>query len=303
MKKNIIILILVGVSFLANAQNDTIALKLKSVVDKIQAGSKTYPILYEMNLREQPSVLLPYLKKYEQLKNADVQFEIYNIYNEIALKTSDLKVKKELVNHMLRSCTDSLGLNYACNETMILLTKFDIMAFDDKAKKTVLENLKFKYTSDSFILLVGFLDLKAAIPRLEELLSGKNNYDKWYIHLALARLGNLKNIAYCINEIKSKSNYPYTASLDDALYIKHPSTIQIFEKYLNSNDNFPPEERKKKGQPISSIGIVYLGTLLDNFPVKCSFPYDCDYDDNAEKNCREWMKKNKGKYKIRKNIF
>ncbi|HOG73177.1 MAG TPA: hypothetical protein PK839_10355 [Tenuifilaceae bacterium] len=142
------------------------------------------------------------------------------------------------VNILLKGCFDNdNGVVY---QNVSFLKEFNRADFDTQA----LDLLQAKLTSQriahykEFVLLAGFLGTGKNILYQKFIDPGTNEKQKWYLSLALARMGNPENISYCMNKVR---NLPINDNVvdyvvPDLVYIRQKESIDFCISILNGEE-------------------------------------------------------------------
>jgi hypothetical protein len=222
------------------------ACKTRQLQSQANNQEDQYPVNFDTLYQKTFNEVLQILKPYESNPNPHFQRRIYDTYYRAGLSSKSIIDHKNMIKSLLNSCGDSLKTSYACQPSLDNLQKVSKNEFDaDDIEK--IQNLltrdynayypqPIEYTPyDDLVLLVGYLDIEKSIPKLKSLILPNSNYQrKWEAHLALARLGQKESIDYCIEETK-KSQFEFS-KLEEISYIRQPEIIELFNKYLFSDD-------------------------------------------------------------------
>ncbi len=113
----------------------------------------------------------------------------------------------------------------------------------------------------------------------------------------MARLGNKKQIDFCVQKIEDSENeiisnyYSAGSYFDDLVYINQPEVLSFLFEMLISNKTF-------SGRPLfstSGLAIHALQRLLVGFPPEVGF----SLTEKGVKEYERWIRDNKGKYKFK----
>jgi hypothetical protein len=195
----------------------------------------------------------------------------------------------------------------------------------DSLKKQLMPFVTKKYgESHAFrvdaglVLLAGKLDIKSAIPKLNEALLDTIHYNKWALELALARLGNKSIEDKILNECKYDSSLDGKNWSNDFIlkakklgFIATQKSIFKFVKWLDTAKYFARTPSGGVRVKSAAYVISFLSNIIQNEEFLAIIkPFKADYDDdfgqvtnNMIIQCREWLIKNKGKYILNRDGF
>lgn len=245
--------------------------------------------------------LLTFLKKYHKDSSYKVRFISYSLAYDFARSSSDLTIKREIVNSLTNALfdIDLLVMQYAAKR---LLT-FRYFNFSDEAKISITKAITGDNVKYDVILLAGVADLYNATNVLKQIIKANtakdstSNVGKWYYkiswaaHLALARLGSEYDLQYCIDRIKSEQDdvTKIVFLLKDLAYTRQPAAIEEIVKYLKSEKRLPPVDKGAPEAKYSEYAIHMLSQIVKDFPVAFR---DVGYSDNEIQMARQWINSN-----------
>jgi hypothetical protein len=179
-----------------------------------------------------------------------------------------------------------------------------------------LKNQNFFGVDPGLILLSAKLDIKKAVPLLELALLDNIHYSQPSVKLALSRLGNKRIEKEIITQCSYNSALTGQAWNDD-FYLKAKklafiATQESISRFIFWFDPSKTFSSTASGGPVfksSSIVLSYLKHMILNKDFqKIIEPFNKDYgedysavNDAMIDSCKEWLKKNKGKYEINRN--
>lgn len=148
--------------------------------------------------------------------------------------------KSRVIHILLKGCFD--GDNGVISQNIVYLKEFNRADFDTQT----LDLLQAKLTHQrvayykEFVLLAGFLGIGKNILYQKFIDPDTNEKLKWYLSLALARMGNPENISYCMNKVK---DLPINDNLvdyvvPDLVYTRQRESIDFCISILNGEEKF-----------------------------------------------------------------
>src|SRR6218665_12391 len=301
-----------------NAQtDDSIKVKLRLLAENIRgSGYLPYSIVQELRLESKPRVLLPLIEEYRLYPNPDVQKKIYEVYFDYAVQSNFTPFRREMVNKLLCACTDSIHASYACGYVESLLSnnsnlsqKIKKKDYDALAKRKLLAILNSRRFGFLYSQVIGFLEYKEAIPRLNQLLelSKKEGYQQRVVTFALARMGQKQAIRQVTDSLSRITNIQDIIKEINVLkYIKRQEILPFISMILFSSKTIlsaesEMSEQEDQYEPISNYALDILSSVVEDFPVQYS---DARYyvAENL-KLARNWFKLNKSKIKFKTDEY
>lgn len=192
------------------------------------------------------------------------------------------------------------------------------LALDSLTQFFKSENLKnlIKYNGfkvdNSLILTSAYLDIVDAIPILKKGLSDSIHYSRPYVELALARFGDINLQKKIIRETEYKKELNgkewiayFYQSAGKLIFISTQESIFQLYNWLDTSKRYA----SKSDGVIDSKNAYYVIIILKNAIKNSDFQLlvkDVDSPYNKMDNsiilaCKNWLIKNKGKYKINRN--
>ncbi|SDC58018.1 hypothetical protein, partial [Williamwhitmania taraxaci] len=178
------------------------------------------------------------------------------------------------VNRLLNGGGDADG--GIVGQNLGYLKNFNLDDFDAESARLI--NLKLSSTRiqhyKDFVLLAGFIGTGKDILYQKVLDRDVPGKTKWYISLALARMGNSEQIAYCMDKVRS---LPINDNLldyvvPDLLYMRQKVGVDFCVTILNSN-----EKLCHSSNPDNSESIVCGYKILEILaPVVIGIPVAVD---------------------------
>ena len=232
-----IIIILISSASLS-AQKKNVSKELDTYYAEALKG-KNYFISGEVVKAANPEKLLkksvPYLKN----ENASVRYKAIDLIKRKGDLTGDTLYRQQYVAALIEAVKDRDGGN--CGTALRGLTYFKPGDFNQASRDSIKKLLQTKTQHfDLLIKAAGFINDPQTKSILEKTLaedSTLNAKTKWALHLALARLGDKDNLAYCMGKVKSVPLGDQVVSylFPDLIYIRQPEAIQYMLDAILSN--------------------------------------------------------------------
>jgi hypothetical protein len=265
---------------------------------------KNSAINEQILLKYNNKILLDSLKKYDNDTSLIIRFNIQQLEYKIALNNPmDTAIQKEVVNRLIDGIKDADAL-VRQNAIKKLLT-FSYIDFDKKAidsLKKIIEDCKL---NKDLILLIGVANIQEQkdyflsniktnpINKLSEFYS-----PDWAMQLALARMGNVESIDYCIKNVENFNDTikKITVLLDDIGYIRREPAVIYLKKYLYNTNRLPSVKETDKGTQYCQYALDVLANIIEDFPIKAQ---GIGYTDEEIEIAKKWLESN-SQYKIKR---
>ena len=213
--------------------------------------------------------------------------------------------RKIAVSRLVKGIPDTNG--GLTGQLLDYLQSFSVSDFDKESRNRIAEQLKYVDTPhyDTLVLLAGFIGVG-----YDRLLEFYHNPDwsvrkKWNIALALARMGNEEQTAWCVQKAKSApvNNSLINNVLPDLIYTRQKEAIDYCVELLFSDEKLcaSPNPDLSERIPCAYRIIELLAPAIEDFPVKVDPSIGLESDDYPKtlQTVREWFKNNSD-YKINK---
>lgn len=309
---------LVGFS---QGKEDSIENRLSKNIEVLMIEAKKgNPHFYDRELiipiSNHPELAYSLLKKYEKDSNQHVLYAVASNYKWLKGIINNVQIRQNLTYNLLQLYKQ---FTYSSNS---FYNTIDIPAdlsdperskasdFNADAKELLVELLQDSLINKHILKVVGIAKMQDQIPELRKFLPEGKHYRKpsngrlyflsweWYARLVMARLGDQKQIDYCVEKIESSeeeimSNHHAAGDyFDDLVYIKQPKVLPfLFEMLIPSNEF--------AGDPIYTT-TYYAANAL--YKLLEEFPHDPDvvkYSEKSLKKLEKWVRENKGKYEFK----
>ena len=236
-----------------------------------------------------------------------VRQQAYNLtYRKgISAQTAERKIA---VNRLVKGIPDVAG--GLTGQLLSYLQFFSLADFDIESRNRIAGSLKNMNIShyNTLVLLAGFIG-----EGNNELLTLYHSTDlpvrkKWFVALALARMGNEEATKWCVQKVKSA---PVNSSLienvlPDLIYTRQKEAIGYCVELLFSDEKLcaTPNPDLSEKIPCAYRIIELLAPVIEDFPVKVNPSIGLESDDypNTLQIVREWFKNNSD-YKMNNEIF
>jgi hypothetical protein len=212
------------------------------------------------------------------------------------------------INILLSGCNDNDGA--VVGQNLEFLKTFSLNDFDEKSLEQIkqkLANHRVPHYKD-FVLLAGFVGTGKDILFQKLLDQGVSDKIKWYVSLALARMGNADQISSCMNKVRK---LPVNDDLldyviPDLIYMRQKEALDFCIEILNKD-----EKLCHSLNPDSYESVVCSYRVLEMIaPVIVNIPVSLDATGNLKSNnyentlneARQWILNNK-QFEIKKDIF
>lgn len=185
---------------------------------------------------------LAVLNKYRAHPDKRIRFFTFDCIANVALGSDNARASKEGVRQLLDSAEKDTSYSTRALENLI---QFPHTAFlQQKSRQAIDRLLRAPTPYAEAVLVAGVSESPSAKPRLKNLARGPLNTNgsisrrraPWVAHLALARMGDKKEIQFCIDTVENTQDPQTQLSLfEDLDYIRQPETMRTLISYLFSN--------------------------------------------------------------------
>jgi hypothetical protein len=252
-----------------------------------------------------PEKILNELTRYVNDPSEDVRYTAMCIGFECyKLKNDDPVFRKRVVNFLTPFCKDSSGFVWQ-RVTKLLLRFCRAEDFTLESKQIIRTLLQSgRYDAECF-LLAGACNLTDQERMLRDIIQKYNCGDPkyfctgpaWPSIIALARMGDIESIDYCIQVIENMENIDERISgfVHILSYIRQPRSIDILVKYLFSDAHMEcdGDDGHRPCTPHTDYILPLLAESIEGFAV----PRKEYYVKEDVKIARAWIKANP-RYKI-----
>jgi hypothetical protein len=233
------------------------------------------------------------------------QKSYYLTYKKAVLSNANRRLA---INILLKGCSDKDGA--IMGQNLAYLKGFTLNDFDNESLQMVnlkLSNHRVAHYKD-YVLLAGFLGTGKDILYQKFLDEHITPGTKWYISLALARMGNQEQITSCLAQVKKMliNDNLVDYVIPDLIYIRQRESINYCIEVLNNKEklchslNPDISERINCGFRV----IEMLAPVIENVPITrddTGIVFTDSYDSLLDK-VRQWFSDNPD-YMLKKNTF
>ena len=295
-------------TFIAILLTSPVFSQSKNDIDKeltrvMEAARADNSLMFSSKLITEKSadIILQSLAPYYSDSVVLVRSKAYNLAKKAGLKATDINIRQNAVVTLTRGCKDKdSGISGMVSR---YLTEYLQSDFNDEAKNNI-GNLLEGHPAhfDRIIKLVGFVQLKEKENRLFDILytdSLLSKSAKWAVHLAIARMGNEAEVAYCVSKV---SRYPLNDDvvyelLPDLIYVRQKAAIDYLVTALNEDGkNCSSPDPASDDNIICGYRIMeYLAPVVKDFPLTVGPSGDIQnvkYPEALEL-ARKWFEENK----------
>ncbi len=245
-----------------------------------------------------PDSLLVQLQSFHSDSNVIVRNKVYDIYYRRAMLL-DINQRSEFIARLIEGCHDSDIKNqlYCVNH----LKSFSRIEFDEAGRSYLSDLLiNSRLSMDrEFILLAGYLNFGYEQLSRRILMSDKYGaLQLYWMHLALARMGEENSVEYCINLASgvNDQNSRVAYILPQLIYTRQRKAIDYCIQMLYSEDKLCVSPDPDKSEKVC-CGYRIMELLA---PVIIGFPYQIDNSGTLKTsdykkaliNVREWLNVN-----------
>jgi hypothetical protein len=259
----------------------------------------------------EPSTLLDAMIPYVKDSIAKVRLQAYDLIYLTSHKSTDQKLRQTAVQYLVFGCGDKNSGN--AGRTGKYLPKFQKEDFNAIAKDSLSAYVKRNvYYLDNVLMLAGYINLTNCIQDIKNIPAIPKQTDKvkWAAHLALARMGDTTETAYCIRVVQSKqmNNAIVYNLVPGLIYTRQKSAFDYLVTILNSD-----EKNCNSSNPDNDSRIVcgyrvmeFLAPVVKDFPLQ-TIPgvnqIKTNNYDAALEIARKWFKDKVGNYEILINNY
>jgi hypothetical protein len=265
------------------------------IINEIRVSKYSEKVKYLIKSK-QPYKVIEAIKPFLNDTSIDVRHELMiDVYLLFKENMEDRRLRSEITKILVNFCKDQSGLIW--QRASELLLEFSSADFLEESKSVLRELLKPDIINGRFILLSGvasLTDQKALLHRIIRFQNGGCSDARlrqcitWYAHLALARMGDVESIDYCINvfdNLKDKDQ-KFIKFANDIAYIRQYKSCDLLLKYLFSDEKMDCEGAHYSCLPYVNYILPLLAGSIQGFPVEKKYYYK-DIDLQA---ARDWVK-------------
>jgi len=257
-------------------------------------------------LANEPANLLDAIIPYMSDSIWKVRLQASDLIYLACRKSPDQKLRQTAIQYLVFGCGDKeSGIAYRVGQ---YLPKFQKNDFNGIAKDSLAAYIKEQVSYlDNVLMLAGYLNLTKSMHDIRNIFILPHQTDKvqWSAHLALARMGDSNEIAYCIRVVQSKqmNNSIIYNLVPGLIYTRQKAVFDYLITILNSD-----EKNCNSSNPDNASKIVcgyrvmeFLAPVIKDFPLQ-TIPgvnqIKTNNYDAALETARNWFKDKAGNYEI-----
>ncbi|ADR20575.1 hypothetical protein MATR_18020 [Marivirga tractuosa] len=238
------------------------------------------------------------LEKYQSDSTAQIRAKAYRLSSRFAQVSDDEAVKQKAIDQQINALNDKdRGI---AGNAISAMTNFNNTIFTEDQKTRTLSQLDTETPHfNDFVKLIGFLQIKSAIPKLESLLTLKKSaVTRWHIRLALARMEDETAINYISNRLqKAPINDAFAYDIvPDLIYTRQPKIFEFLETQIQSNEANCSVPNPNSNQKITCAYRIMeaLPHAIKDFPIPTDEFGELMVDDyeKALQDLRRWFNEN-----------
>lgn len=305
----ILLLVIIISSSEVHSQQKKVDENIENVIFRARRNKMILPdnfVFEAENIQYTLAKIIPFT----QDSNFIVRNQSYVIIHRAGQASKNESEINQCVETISNGCLDkNSGIARYCSKS---LAKYKRESFSEKTK----ENISNAFIPKSRTLrniaqLMGYLNLATNKEKLLLVTADdtEKKVNKWYAHLALARMGEEQSVQYCLNLYKNqKINIEVIENMiPDLLYTRQKAIYGEVIKILYSDEKNcisanPDNERKI---PCGYWVMEQLGPYIEDFPLDTHASGAIKSDDYEKSllKLRKWFMKRKDGYKIIDDSF
>lgn len=307
MKKIILTFFLIINSYLLIGQNEVM---VKTLLDDymsiVRNNDYTSSPAKELYSEKNSEFLLYFLKEFMVDSLAKIRLKAYYLTYKAAYKNSNRELRSIAVYNLVQALKDKDSGNVG--NVADWLTNFQINDFNESSRDS-LKNILHNQTVylDKIISLIGFIGIKDENDFLRHNIKNgiySSHKVSWAAHLALARMGDVEEIDFCIDRVKMQviNDDVVYELLPDLIYTRNKKVINYLIEILYDDTKNCYSTNPENPQKITCAYRImeYLAPVIKNFPLEIDSSGDLVAEDYQEalKITRNWFKEIDGEYVI-----
>ena len=235
----------------------------------------------------------------------------YILISLVARKTADLNIKEK--------CIDLFIGGLSSNETVIaarcadIITNYSKDILTQSQKKSIYKvAVGLRVKKPEILRYIGYIGGEESVRALNNIVKTDSlltNIEKWNLKLALAKCGEITELDYCLNKVKSipvNDDVVYEL-LPDLVYTGQRKAIDYLVDILLSNEKNCNSANVEIDQKILCGYRVmeFLACVIVDFPINFDDSGELATDDYVAslKQCREWINQNRNSYIIKADSY
>ncbi len=272
MKLNLTLLFILLITNISG-QNNVNSI-VESIVKETNLGKTTYEletILYQDV--ESYTQILWLIKDLYSDPRIEVRSKAYQITRNIGLKSDAIQVKQKAVSNLVTCLSEK---NYGLVKLIIqYLSEFELNCYNQASRQELLRIVREGVAHyGDIVRLSGALNLTEAIPIINQNIKDKkynNSKIVWAEHLALAKMGDEKEIFFVMREIRKMpiSDNVVMNIYPDIIYLdKHEGFNYLMDVVMSDSKNCRSPQPDSDEHLICAYKVIQLiGNHVEGFPV------------------------------------
>ena len=243
---------------------------------------------------------IPILARYTEHPSRDVRAFALKVVAVLGVRAEEPIYRKQAVQLLVESLTKEPALP-VCDDVL----RFKSKDFTTETKGTIRSLLGKEHGSHHFlyrlVLICGRAAISEEVGRLQELKlrTPDELYSKpwgrwgggvgWAARLALARMGDDKELRFCVKVVENAPEFDVVLRLlPELAYVSRPPALEIILKYLESEDRLPPVKETVEGSMYAVYALRALAHAVEGCPVKYGESVGYQREDLVR--AREWTR-------------
>lgn len=208
--------------------------------------------------------------------------------------------KAPYIIRLLKGCEDSNG--GIAGQNLIWLSSFDSEDFSMDAKGQI-EALLLRERMPhrkKLIMLAGYVGAGREMLNRQLIQPGLSSNERWYIHLALARMGDARSAEFCAQTVQTLqlNNDLVEYVMPDLIYTRQKVLLNICIDHLNSDESActSADPDNERSMPCGYRILELIAPVIEDFPFRTSAIGGLDVPDyrQALPVARQWFRDNPG---------
>jgi hypothetical protein len=257
-------------------------------------------------IANEPSTLLDAIIPYVSDSMPKVRLQAYDLIYLASRKSPDQKLRQTAVQYLAYGCGDKDSGN--AGRAGKYLPKFQKDDFNTLAKDSLASYIRRGvYYLDNILMIAGYVNLTNSKPDIRNVLVFPRQSDKvqWAAHIALSRMGDSTETAYCIRVVQSKqmNNTIVYNLVPGLIYTRQKVAFDYLITILNSEEkNCNSSNPDNDSRILCGYRVMeFLAPVIKDFPLQ-TIPgvnqIKTNNYDAALETARKWFKNKAGNYEI-----
>lgn len=208
--------------------------------------------------------------------------------------------KAPYIIRLLKGCEDSNG--GIAGQNLIWLSSFNKEDFTVDAKEQVDNLLRRDHIPHRkrLIMLAGYVGAGREMLNRQLIQPGLSSNERWYVHLALARMGDARSAEFCAQTVQTLqlNNDLVEYVMPDLIYTRQKVLLDICIDHLNSDESActSADPDNERSMPCGYRILELIAPVIEDFPFRTSAIGGLDVPDyrQALPVARQWFRDNPG---------